>query len=916
MAALRLTAEIAAAEDEAEICQRLVAGLGASPLSFPSLGLYIAGPAGGEATLRAGTGPVVAADADGAGDDGTKRFPLEAGLNGVLVARPAGDSFSDADLEILATAARHAGVAIERARRLAAEHRRGDEHEALLATVADLSGELELGRLLEAVLGRAVKLLNAAGGELATYDDEAAELVVVANHNMQEDSTGTRLAYGEGAMGHVVETGEMMNIPDYQTWPGRSSQYARIDARGVVVAPLMIGKRPVGAINVWHENPSLTFAASDLRLLNLFGQQAAVAIENARLYARAQRDKQYFEAVMTTSPVAIVTLDVAENVVAANPAFEKLFGYPLDEVMGRNLDTLITTPEQHAEAVSYTRQARSGMTHGITKRRRKDGSLVDVELLAMKVMVDGKPAGVMALYHDISELVEARQQAESANQAKSQFLASMSHELRTPLNAIIGYSEMLAEEVQEAGQEEYASDLHKIRSAGRHLLALINDILDLSKIEAGKTELFLERFNVADVVRDVATTVQPLMDRNGNRLVVRSTPDAGTMYADLTKLRQSLLNLLSNASKFTQSGEVGLDVEREGGAAGDVVTFRVRDSGIGMTPEQMGRLFEAFSQAEASTTKRFGGTGLGLVITRRFCRMMGGDVTVESEPGVGSTFTVRLPAEVSEPADASPGNAGAADAAGAPADAPVVLVVDDDEAARDLVGRYLIGAGMRPVFAADGPTGIRIARELRPAAITLDAMMPSMDGWSVLTELKSEPELADIPVVMITILDEKPLGLALGASEYLTKPVERERVVAVMKRFVSAPAAAPVLVVEDDEATRALLRRALEAEGCTVTEAADGRAGLERVAQRMPALILLDLIMPGMDGFEFLEELRGHDTWHAIPVVVVTAKDLTDDERRRLNGGVQRIVQKGPLNRTELVERLHAVLGRWVEPTP
>ncbi|MEJ2186989.1 MAG: response regulator [Gemmatimonadota bacterium] len=804
VAALRLTAEIAAADDEAEICQRLVAGLGASPLSFPSLGLYIAGPAGGEPTLRAGTGaafvpaePVAAGTANG----GAASFPLAAGLNGVLVARPVrGGSFSEADVEILATAARHAGVAIERARRLAAEQRRGDEHEALLDTVADLSGELELARLLEAVLGRAVTLLNAAGGELATYDDEAAELVVVANHNMEEDSTGTRLAYGEGAMGHVVETGEMMIIPDYQTWPGRSSQYARIDARAVVVAPLMIGKRPVGAINVWHDNPALTFAASDLRLLNLFGQQAAVAIENARLFARSQRDKQYFEAVMTTSPVAIVTLDVEENVVASNPAFEKLFGYPLDEVVGRNLDTLITTPEQHAEA---------------------------------------------------------------------------------------------------------------------DLLALINDILDLSKIEAGKTELFLERFDVADVVRDVATTVQPLIDRNGNRLVVRCAPDAGTMVADLTKLRQSLLNLLSNASKFTRSGEVALDVERGRDTDGEVITFRVRDSGIGMTPEQMGRLFEAFSQAEASTTKRFGGTGLGLVITRHFCRMMGGDVTVDSESGVGSTFTVRLPAEVMEPAEDDAATASApADAATAPADAPVVLVVDDDEAARDLVGRYLTGAGMHPVFAPDGPTGIRLARELRPAAITLDAMMPSMDGWSVLTALKSDPDLADIPVIMITVLDEKPLGLALGASEYLTKPVERERVVAVMKRFVSAPAAAPVLVVEDDESTRALLRRALEAEGCAVTEATDGRAGLDRVAQRVPALILLDLMMPGMDGFEFLEELRSHESWRTIPVVVVTAKDLTDDERSRLNGGVQRIVQKDSLDRTELVDRLHTVLGRWVEPTP
>ncbi len=911
-AALRLTIEIASAEDEVAICRRVVDGLHAAPLSFPSLRLYIAGADGPEPRLRAEAGP---ADA-GNGVPAPLRLPLEGGVHGELVAvAPTDAGFSAAEREFLSAAAKHAGVAIARARRLAAEQRRGDEHAALLATVADLSGELELSRLLQAVLARSVTLLGAAGGELAVYEEENAELVIAANHNMLEDSRGTRLAYGEGAMGRVVQTAEMMIIPDYQTWAGRSAQYARIDARAVVVAPLMIGKRPVGAINVWHEDPALGFDPSDLRLLNLFGQQAAIAIENARLYAVAQRDKQYFEAVMRTSPVAIVTLDLDENIVAANPAFEKLFGYPLDEVLGHNLDALITTPEQRAEAVAYTQQARDGVTHGITKRRRKDGSLLDVELLAVRVVVDGERVALMALYHDISELAEARREAESANQAKSQFLASMSHELRTPLNAIIGYSEMLAEESAEAGQDDYAADLQKIRSAGKHLLALINDILDLSKIEAGKTELFLERFDIAEMAHDVATTVQPLIERNRNRLVVRCPEGIGAMHADLTKVRQSLLNLLSNASKFTEEGEVRLDVEREQSGHGDVLVFRVRDSGIGMTPDQMGKLFEAFSQAEASTTRRYGGTGLGLAITRRFCRMMGGDVTVESEPGVGSTFSIRLPSDVGERmggGDVAQPAVPATRHASAP-DQPVVLVIDDDAAARDLVGRYLAGAGIHSVPAADGPSGIRIAREIHPAAITLDVMMPAMDGWSVLAALKSDPELAEIPVVMITILDEKPLGLALGAADYLTKPVERERVVAVLNRFVAARDAGPVLVIEDDDATRALLRRALEAEGCDVTDAADGRAGLDRVAERAPALILLDLMMPGMDGFAFLDALRARGEWRSIPVVVVTAKDLTEEDRHRLNGGVQRVIQKDSLDGHELIERLRAVLGPRVE---
>src|SRR5215204_4286594 len=500
-----------------------------------------------------------------------------------------------------------------------------------------------------------------------------------------------------------------------------------------------------------------------------------------------------------------------------------------------------------------------------------------------------------------SEIEQKSREIEIASRHKSQFLANMSHELRTPLNAIIGLTEMLREEAEGPQFADFTEPLERVHRAGKHLLQLINDVLDLSKIEAGKVELHEDAFDLAALARELVVTAQPLAEKNNNLLRLECATDLNMFRGDQMRVRQVLLNLLSNACKFTEKGAVTLSItpSRDGGAAG--VAMSVTDTGIGMTAEQLAKIFSDFTQADVSTTRKYGGTGLGLAISKRLVEMMGGTIAVESTPGQGSIFRVWLPAILGAENALQAPIASRADGAEASRKAVTrtVLVIDDDPDARDLMRRLLAREGFDTVTAADAAEGLRLARQFKPTLITLDVVMPRMDGWSVLEAIKADPELAAIPVVMLSILDEQEKGFALGAADYLTKPFDRERLRSALQGHRTGEPGARVLVVEDDDAIQAILRDMLEREGCTVDVAENGLFALERVAKAKPDIILLDLLMPKMDGFEFLAALRATTDGSEIPIVVLTAKDLSDSERERLARETKAVLRKSMHSRDE-----------------
>jgi len=651
-------------------------------------------------------------------------------------------------------------------------------------------------------------------------------------------------------------------------------------------------------------------------------------VEAIEVFRKNIIDRRAMEQTLTEAIEAISEgfslYDADDRIAVCNTRYKEMFSYGRETPMvGTPFQTIVANAANHGLIADAQSDPERWIAERVAAHRNPGAPHLQHRSNGRWIRVSERrttQGGVVATYADITELKHreaeldnlvheiavARDAAETANRAKSQFLANMSHELRTPLNAIIGYSEILQEDVTHLGQDNLVPDLRKIEGAGRHLLGLINDILDLSKVEAGRMDIFLEDVEIIPLLEEVRAIIVPLAEKNGNAVEYRLADNLGSMRTDRTKLKQSLLNILSNANKFTENGRVTLVAERiQNGRA--VVRFAISDTGIGMSEEQLGRLFQAFSQAETTTSQKYGGTGLGLVITRNFCQLLGGDVTVASKPGEGSTFAITLPDRPTIQPHVK--SIDAPQIAGEVENTTTVLVVDDDAAARDLLTANLKGAGYRLIHAASGTEALNLARMVRPDAITLDVLMPKPDGWDVLTALKADAQLRDIPVVMVTVLSERGIGLSLGAVEVLTKPVDRAQLSALMHRLLRREG--PVLLVEDDAGARELICQSIEKMGLAVAEVFNGRQAMTWLgAHPAPAMILLDLVMPEMDGFEVLDALAARADWRDIPVIVITAKQLTAAERERLLRQAQKIISKGAASRLDIAAAVGEALRR------
>jgi PAS domain S-box-containing protein len=823
------------------------------------------------------------------------------------------NAYSESDVRLLQTLANSMSVALENARLFDETQRRASELATINTVSNALAGELDLNALIELVGEQIRSTFKADIAYVSILDQETN--IISYPYEFGQHLEPSLL--GKGLSSKIIETGKplLINKDVMERHAELGATPAGEAARSYLGVPIFVSGQAIGVVSVQSTEQENVFSEDDQRLLSTITANVGVVLQNARLFDEIKRRKEYFEALFQNNPVAVVTIDNETSVVSWNPAAEKLFGYSQRETVGHNLDDLVAKREDlHREAVDFSRvgyKAASEPFHAFTQRNRKDGSLVDVELSGVPVTVAGKSVGGIAIYHDITELQRARQEAIAANEEKSAFLANMSHELRTPLNAIIGFTRIVRRKAEGLLPEKQTENLDKVLTSAEHLLNLINTVLDISKIEAGRMDVQASNFRINALIDLCADTAQPLL-RPNVALEKHLDESLITIYSDQEKIRQIILNLLSNAAKFTHKGKILLATHRYGEA---MLRISVSDTGIGISEEALPRIFQEFQQADSSTTRQYGGTGLGLAISRNLARLIGGDLTVDSEPGKGSTFTLVIPIQVGSKPGPAPDVSTSSQGdqhPGPDAAKKRLLVIDDDPDAVYLLQENLSQQEYDIIGTRNGQDGLRLAREQQPRAILLDIIMPGADGWQILHDLKEDPATTNIPVILLTIVDNKARGFRLGASAYLLKPLDPATVRDALDRLTVSTARKQkhVLVVDDDPNIADMLRQSLPESDFMVDAALDGAACLQAVEANRPDIILLDIIMPRLDGFGVIEKLRANPQTRDLPIIVISAKELTRSESTKLKKTVALVMKKQGFQGEKLVEMINNVLKK------
>jgi PAS domain S-box-containing protein len=826
-------------------------------------------------------------------------------------------AFTEADQRLLTTLAGSLGVALDNARLVHETRQRVAELATVNSVGQALASQLDLDALIELVGEQVREAFDADIAYVALHHEAVGQIEFAYYYETGERRPQPALPYGQGLTSQILHSREPLLL-------NRKEQYEGHDTVGTpslsyLGVPILVGEKSIGVISVQNVEEEGQFGEDDVRLLATIAANVGVAIQNARLFAEVERQRQYLESLAAISPAAVVVMDADERVTDWNPAASELFGYSAEDALGRSVDELVFGDADRGEGREITQEAmRVGRAQRITRRTRKDGTPVDVELKLVPLMVDDSHVGFLGIYHDVTALQRARQEAEAATQAKSAFLATMSHEIRTPMNAVIGMTDLLLGTELTGEQREFAEIVH---SSGDALLHVIDDILDYSKIEAGKLELEHEPFDLRECVERALEIIAPRAWEKGIELGCLIDEDAPAgIVGDAARLRQVLLNLLSNAVKFTEKGEVVVLVETEKAARGLVrLEFAVRDTGIGIPQDRMDRLFTSFSQVDASTTRRYGGTGLGLAISKRLIALMGGTIAVESEEGQGSTFRISLSAEPAElptrPSadDALPQLLGRR-----------VLVVDDNATNREILTRLARAWQMEPVAVESGDEALALidAGERLDIAV-LDMMMPRMDGVELAREIRRRRPRRALPLLLLTSLGRLPQSEA--SSEFdaqLAKPLRASQLYNTLVRLLTEDdgpesAAEPerpatsgpslhILLAEDNAVNQKVALRLLEQLGYTADVATNGFEAIEALERRRYDVVLMDVQMPELDGLDASRRIceRWPDTRPRI--VAMTANALPEDREACFAAGMDDYVAK-PIRRDVLAEALKRV---------